>query len=295
MPMPQQFVQDLGGTIDEYMVEAVDRGAGVTPQVTVLGPDETVYANAQAATLDAVNTTVSGTVARGATTVAVTASTNIVAGRRYLLGTANTEPTELVRCRSLTGTTVTLSRPTLYAHATLVGFVGTRLSYAVTAAQATTLFFDGFARWNWADLGSATRNRQTFTALECVLRPTVRLASTNDLHVRDPKLYRKIDAELDADEVLDTAYEDCLSEINPKSPARTIVGANGLIVPTVYRALWIAASQFGEGFVYLRDLYETEWKRAIEQFRKNFPDDADQDGSVEPHERAFSSIRFGRA
>lgn len=297
MSLPQQIVRSFGATIDFYPKDPVDHGAGagVVPQVTVRGPDGAVYVNAATATLDPVDTTLSSSASIGATTIAVTSATSVIRGRKYLLGTAASELQEMVRIRNISGTTLTVFRPLVYAHASGAEFMGTRLSFAVTSAQATTLFWDGSAEWNWTADGSAARDRRTRTAVECVLQPLERLATANDMQIRDPKFYRKIDSESDVDELLDTAFEDVISQVSPQTHARTIQGSDGFILPTVYRALWLAACQFGEPFAYLRDIYNTEWERSIALLKANFPADNDQDGFVESHERAFSSVRFERA
>jgi hypothetical protein len=65
-----------------------------------------------------VNTTLNGAVSAGATTFVVTSGTNITAGDVLFLGDPSTANYELVRVKSVSGTTVTPEEPVTYAHAT---------------------------------------------------------------------------------------------------------------------------------------------------------------------------------
>jgi hypothetical protein len=64
-----------------------------------------------------VNTTLNGAVSAGASTITVTSGTNIAAGDLLFLGDSSTSNYELVRVKSISGTTVTLEEPCTYAHA----------------------------------------------------------------------------------------------------------------------------------------------------------------------------------
>ena len=294
MPIPQHFVRNVGGLIDVSPPLRPD--ATPAAQVTVRGPDMTIYASAVDATVDAVNTTLGSAAAAAATTVTVASATGIVVGRRYLVGNGTSAPREMVRVRGISGTTITLSRPLRSAQATGAGFVGTRLSLAVTAAQASALFWDGHAEWNFADDGNgASRNRRIMAPVECTLRPHERLATVVDLFARDPRWDRKVDTELDVDEVLDLAYEDVLEKLGGKFRVRTVVGAQGFVTPTVYQAFVMIAANYGAEWTEQRGWYEQQRDAALASLVANHPADLDQDTYIERHERGFTSIRTDRA
>lgn len=63
------------------------------------------------------NTTLNGAVSAGATTVTVTSASNIAAGDVLFLGDSSTSNYELVRVKSVSGTTVTLEEACTYNHA----------------------------------------------------------------------------------------------------------------------------------------------------------------------------------
>lgn len=291
MALPQHFQQSVGGTIDIVLPERPN--TALSQLVTVRGSDGAVYVDAQTATLDAVDTTLSSAAAAGARTLAVTSAASIVAGRVYRVGSTATEQAETVRVRSVSGTTLTLARPTVHAHANGAAVLGTRLSFAVTGTQASTLFFGGEAEWNWSDDG-LTRNRYDYGAVECTRRAHRRLATTNDLYAREPKLWRKVDADVELEEVLDTAYSQTLERLNPRYRVRTGRGSEMYSEATIWRALANLAVLYGSDYVYLRDYYEQRWEAALSELTGNFAADLDQDGIIEAHEGPTRSVRFAR-
>lgn len=289
MPLPQAIVRDVGGTIDIVLPERWD--GATTPTVTVCGPDGTAYVSAANATADTVSTTISAGAAIGASSVTVASATGITPGRTYLLGTAASELTEHVRVRAVASTTVYLYGPTLYAHASGVGFVGTRLSYAVTSAQATTLFARGWAVWTYT-VSSASKTAHT--AVECVLKTVRRMASVADWQLRVPQLYYRLDG-VNADALLQSAFEDVLSSVEPRYRVRTTIGDEAWSVPTIYRASEVMAAEWGADWAPQRDYYRAEWTRQVAEAVKNFPVDNDEDGSVTAIEGGYHSIRFARS
>lgn len=289
MALPQAIVYGVGGTVEIQLPVRPD--SSPAPTVTVYGPDGTAYASAQSATVDSVNTTISSGLSTGETTIAVTSATGVVIGGLYLVGDGASSPKEFIRVRTKSSNTLTLARPIRYGHSSSDPFVGTKLSYAVTAAQASATFFGGYARWTWTE---STVTRQDETAVECTRTRLIRLATWQDLHIRDAKFYRKIDTELDVDELLVTAFDDSLDQLGITSHARALIGSNSMIRPTVYRALMLAADNFGRDYEYLRDRYKLEWEIALSSIQAAYPADNNQDGTIDATEGLYRSIRFQR-
>lgn len=74
-----------------------------------------IYQSAVGASI--ANATLSGAVSAGATSVVVAAATNIAAGDILFLGDSSSSNWELVRVRSVSGTTITLEEACTYSHA----------------------------------------------------------------------------------------------------------------------------------------------------------------------------------
>lgn len=286
MGVSQHFVQTLGGTVDVQLQIRPD--AAPAPTVSVFGPGGTVYVDAQAATVDAVNTTLTAAPARGDRTVAVTSATGITVGREYLVGNGVLSPREPVRVRGVSTLTVTLSRPLMNAHVNASPFVGTRLSYPVTSAQATTLFFDGRVRWTWTD---ATVTRHTWRSVDCCEYAHERLATLQDLQRLVPKLFYQMPLELDHEELLSIAYEETLEQLEGPVRIRTRTDSQAFIDATCYAAAMRLVEMRGPEFFDQLEHYEKRWLKKCDAISQIGPFDNDQDGSVEAHEGGSFMIR----
>lgn len=288
MAISQHIVRDLGGTIDILLNARPAAAPAAT--VTVRGPGGTIYVNAQSATVDSVETTLSSSAARGARSVAVTSATGIIAGREYLVGDGTSNPREHVRVRSISGTTITLVRPLLYAQASGDSFDGVYLSYAVTAAQATSLFLGGRVTWIWTE-GTTTRN--TLRSLDCTLYPHERLATAQDLGRVMPKIFYRIPLEIDVEEALDLGYQDTLERLEGPVRIRTKTDSHSFIEATAYGAARRIAESMGSEQAEVRDYYAKRWAEKCDAAAQLGPFDNDQDGFVEAHEGGSHMIRVG--
>lgn len=294
MALPQAFLRDVGGTI--YLDAPVRSTAGVpAPTVVVRNSGNAAIVAATAATLDAASTTMTPAVAIGDRVLTVASTANFVAGRRYRLGPANpataSEGVEWVTVREVaSGTVLNLRGPTLYAHAAAAPLVSTRLSYVVTAAQASALFWDGHAEW---DLDATSHPENVWTGVECVLRLLHNLCTVADVARRDPILFRRLKAEQDPEALVQVAFEDVMEALGGSFRARTLIGSDALVVPTTYRTLLEIAQQQGNEAAMTR--YAELLAGALTTLRSTRPADLDQDGVVEPHEAAYETIRVDRA
>lgn len=77
-----------------------------------------IYTYRPAVGLNIANTTLNGVVSMGATTFVVNAATNIAIGDLLFLGDPTPSNYEIVRVKSLSGTTITPEEPVVNAHAT---------------------------------------------------------------------------------------------------------------------------------------------------------------------------------
>lgn len=290
MALPQAIIRDVGGTIS--LLAPVR--AGAAPTVVVRDRSNTALVAATAATLENVNTTLSANPAEGDRQVTVTSAANVVVGRTYRLGPADpsaaTAPYEFVRVAGIAATVLTLRDELKYDHVNATVFASTLLTYAVTGAQASTLFWDGHAEW---DLDTTVHPANIWTGLECTLRGHVNLATLADVAKRDALLAARLSATHDPQALLDNAFEDVLERVGSKFRARTVVGSDAWVKPTVYRVLVELAQQYGADKALER--WQSALDEAINTMLATHPADIDQDGAVEDHEGPYTTGRVYRA
>ncbi len=143
--MNQQILLDVGGDVT---FDATQGRATGTPTVTLVKPDDTTIST-PAVTNDSVDTTVNASAAAGAAALTLTSTTGVAVGRRYLIDNTLNDP-EWVHIKSVdSATAVTLHGPIAYAYSTGDAFQGTRLTAAVSAAEADTLDEGYEARWSY--------------------------------------------------------------------------------------------------------------------------------------------------
>jgi hypothetical protein len=137
-----EVAQNATPTVEIY---AQASGAISSATVAIYGPDSDTALQSGSATVDSVSTTVATVASTNATQFTVSSATDIVAGRRYLLGLK--EGAETVQVERLDGTTVYLRHPT--AGVIRVGdtFTGLRVSYALTTATTATRKTNCHAAW----------------------------------------------------------------------------------------------------------------------------------------------------
>ena len=130
----QEIVFNLSGQTFFYDPPELFRPSG-TPTVEVFSTDEDDDGTAESATtgacsVDSVNTTLSGAVSAGDTSLALTSSTGVSKGRRYLLTDSDGE-CEFVEIAGASGTSATLRHPLVNGYASGSTFQGTRISIGV--------------------------------------------------------------------------------------------------------------------------------------------------------------------
>ena len=123
MSLPQHILFEIGNTVTLHVPV---RPAAAQTVSCYTGLGAAVF-ETKTATLEAINTTLNGAITRGATTLVVTAATNIAAKSILWLNVF-----EQVVVESVASTTVTLRRPVLNDHANGVAIASNKLTYAVS-------------------------------------------------------------------------------------------------------------------------------------------------------------------
>jgi len=242
----------------------------------------------QAATLTSISTTLSASASRGASAISVASATNIAKGSTLWL-TAH----EDVRVKSVTGTNVQLWRPLMHDHDSTADAQSHRLTYAVSAANAGTLFWDGRLVWL---IDSATVYQQPCI---CTKYPWYRHAGIQDWYAEEPRLYDLLDPEVDAEEALDAALAEVVKRVAAATARRawTYVGPVSFVAATIYAAqCTLYRRQSGDAAEQLYARYREAFQTEIEQVTSGAAwRDEDQDSDFEAHEqRSFRSGRLFR-
>lgn len=284
MARPQAITLDRGGLVSEYLPIA----AGATPLVEIVNAGGgIVVAGRTPDTVDAVSTTLSAAAAMGARTLTVASATGIVVGRRYRI-LPGAPYGETVKVRAISGTTLTLSAPTCNPYASGSAFVGTYVAVAVTAAEASSLFFDGCATWTWAAMGTTPPVQ---TPVECVRFPIVRTATLASVRAIYPLVHQLLPAEADAEEMLDSALDAVLLAV--KFRPNTVRGSSAFERATCLRFLLDAFDAVGNSAEFL-DRWQGKLFEAQETLDR-FGVDENQDGAITSEEGVRTSVRLGRS
>ena len=151
--MNAEIVKDVGGAV---ALDTPQQGRPSSATVTIYNPDGTTLVASGSATIDTCNTTTTATVAAGVTAVAVSSTTGIEVGRHYVISGADGR-SEWVRVMALSGTDVTLAEDLAHGYASGAAFVGTRISKAISAANAATLDEGYSAAWVYTTDGTQYR------------------------------------------------------------------------------------------------------------------------------------------
>ena len=280
MTLPQHIVYDIGGTLS-LSVSSLPSAATVTVETdggAAIVTDED-------ATVSSVSTTLSSAAAAGATTIALTSATGVAEGLVLRLA----GPAENVRVKSVSGSTATLWRPLLHAHASGAAATGTLVTYAVSAEDADTLFFDGRAIWT---LDSTSKQ---LTACECTKYPLSRDAACDAAVLFDelPQLNNILDSTVDTERLLDDAHAEVLERIGGKHRVRVYTGSDCFRRATVFAAARrIYRSRAGDSADQLYQRYSDALTTAVDELQGYAPRDTDQDGVIEERERI--SMKSGR-
>lgn len=269
----QTLIKAVGGTVE---TQFLDRYVTSCTVGVYTAEGSAKVAAGTTATVDTVNTTLSGAAAARATSVTVTSATGIATNRRYRIGTTGTaEAPEVITVKSVSGTTVTLWAPLLVAHASGAAFAGTRVSYAVTSTAADVTWVNGWATF------TPTSGDPVTEAVECYLTKIPEfLCDESDLRQVFPKLSRNIDAELDLPAALRLARDEVLLDLGGKNRAQTFLGANEFRRQAALKFWLLQRYAFGDEWTQQMDKVEAEYEKRKTELIATMPIDADQDGTT---------------
>lgn len=169
--MNAEIALDIGGTLTLDPTEATGRPTSATLIITKPG-SSTVHVASTSATLDSINTTLSVAAAVGAQTITVDSVTGIAVGRVILLRNASGQHERALVTKTATSTVVTLAEPLEYAYASADAVVSDRLTYALSAANATPEGEAYKVAWTYV-IGGVTYRRNAFYDVVRSVWPTV--------------------------------------------------------------------------------------------------------------------------
>jgi len=283
----QAVVKNRGGTIETYFLDR----RPVSCTVSLYNGEGSVKVDAATATVDTVNTTLSGAAARGAFTLSLASAAGVVVGRRYLVGaTDSTEPREVVTVKSIASTTATLWAPLHYAHSSGVSFGGTRCTYAVSSSQADVLWWDGYADWT-PDSGEVVTE-----VVDCVLRKIPEnLIDETDIRDVLPKAMKILDAEVDMPAALRSARDEFLRRLGGRNRAYCALGADHFRQPCAL-VFWLQRRYaLGDEWMAMMDLMDKELDVLVQKIQSEIPFDNDQDGvTTSQNDGGFTVIKLSR-
>jgi len=284
MPLPQHITEAVGGTV---FLDLQERPSAA-PTLTAMQDNGTIIADGVTATLDGVDTTLNGATAKGATQITLNDNSSVVPGQEiWFSDDAESALVRIVDPLVVGG--VYLQRPLLKAHADATPVQGTRASYAITAGQADTTFWDGRVQWTVDGVIK-------WTSLECTLYPLDRVANAQDLFDENPKFADAVDCEEEQERSLDAAHRHVLSLIGAKGRVRVFTGSEAFKDCTVlawwkrhYRRMKGEAN--GEMFGRYKNELDEEIARTVE----TTPRDLNQDGIITESEKmSFNSVKLAR-
>lgn len=243
-----RWVQYLTSGSITFDLPSRPTGAGTASVLTASGSVLT----SPTPTLDSVNTTLGASAAAGATSVTVSSATGITAGRRYLVGGAETAGGEVVLVASVSGTTVTLQRALTSARASGVTFQGTRITVAV--ASTCTAEIARQRRVEWTDPDTSEVIAVPFDVTRYAPRTFLTTSLLMDL---DPILRKRLATGTSLPAVIERAWEMVLSDLATKD--RHPGGYAGVIDLTtahayLVRSLIAETDTSAEGIEYRDDM-----------------------------------------
>lgn len=209
---------------------------------------------ATAPTLDAVNTTLTAGVAAGASVLPVTDATGITAGRRFLLGGAESVGGEMVTVRSVASLNVTLMRPLRAAQATGATLQGTRLTFAIGAAGCPAPGRNYRIEWTPA---SGDEDLALVLPYDVTRYAPVTYLTLEDLRDLDPILSKRLSAGTWLPAVVDRAWTVLLGHVSQKIDPGGVAGTVDLTLAHGYLTRALLAETAGkddETVAYLEDM-----------------------------------------
>lgn len=277
MPLPQHITRGHGGTI---RVEFAQTETSATV-VIVDGAGQTKV-NETAATWVGLSTDLSGAVTAGGTSIVVSSAADFTSGLDFWV----LNPREHHRCKSLSGTTVTLWAPLLYDHPDSSVVESTEFTLTVTSDQANAQWFDGWAKWTPGS-GAAP----VYTGVECTPYELPRIANQTDLTTLIPTLADQIDDTEDVNATLDAAHADVLSMLGARSRARVSPASREFVRATCYRwAVNHFGSLMGPTAREMEATFADRLNLELQALSEIVPQDPDGDGLIsETEQRGYRS------
>jgi hypothetical protein len=221
---------------------------------TVSTPAGGVTQSSTAASLDSVNTTLSGGAAGGASTLNLTSGTGVTVGQRYLLGGAESTGGEVVTVRAYAANVATLARPLRAAQASGATFQGTRLTFAVGASAVTVPYRNMRVEWTPAAGDVDLALVLPFDALRWA---PVTYLTIEDLRDLDPLLAKRLGAGTWLPAVVARAWDVLLGHVAQKIDPGGVAGLVDLTLAHGYLTRALLAETVGkddEAVAYLNDM-----------------------------------------
>lgn len=285
------FPVSTPGTLEVYAPLRPD----ASPTVAVYDVNGTAtVAAATAATRDSVETTTAAGAGAGDTQLALASTSSVVPGRRYLVGDAATEATEVVIVRDVqaTGGIVTLTTPLLYPHGYGESFDGTRISYAFTSSIFTAVGSTYKASFSWAN-GSTS---QSALELDFAIskHALASRAQVVDLQIVDPQLLSRVGYHTDWTLTRTFALGELLSDIATRWEPWCLRGTTqGFERAHVWRWLALLAEQTDDE--RKADRYLARYQGELDKVVTAPNVDLDQDNAIAENEGGLIGGRIRRA
>jgi len=283
MSIPQNILYEGGGTV---VIEPLDRHATAT--ATIHTGSGSTLVDDKDCTVSAIDTTLAEAAAAGDTAIAVATGEGVQLAEGDTLWLRS--PSEAVKVRSVSTDDIELWSPLLYAHASGTVAEGTAVTLTVTAAEAVTLFWSGWARFTLADASVIEAD------CSCSKHPVLRTASEQTLRRLVPKLADMVCEGIDVDGQLDSAHEAVLSQIEEKDRVFAMCSSTAFELATCHQYL---ATHFepdpSESGTILYERYVARLKESVAALASNAPHDTNQNNIIEPHERVnMRGVRVSR-
>lgn len=293
--MKARFAKDRAATLRFTPVDG-PYTLSPAPTVTLTAADGSVIQASASATPSTINTTLDGAVTKDAGTVTVDDATSISRGKQFWL----IDPPELVTCRDLDTLTVTLERPTRYAHDDGTAVTGAEVTYALTTTHTDTLYRNARAEWAYTGQDGATVATQNFDVVGHVFRVPLTFADLEDELPAELLRVRGVTYETMLRKAEERLYDDCqargrrIDEV--RSPDQFKAAAVGAI-----RA-WLLGRDRDKDETALErwrtaeGIYEQDFERAISRVEwLDFDEDGvldgtDDGGSTVDTEDGFSEL-----
>ncbi len=279
--IPQHFTKDIGGTVS---LELSTRPTTVT--LDILTDTNAEVTVSQSAAISSVNTTLSSAASARDTTVSVASATGFAEGVELRLD----NPPEKCRVKSVSGTTITLWEPLLYAHASGEEAEGTQVSFTINSAVATSspLFWDGRVIWTVDSV-------KHITAVECTKYPLRLAATEQDVYAEDPEIRMFLSGSDDLRNGLQAAFDDILTDLSGKGRNHVYTASHEFNRAVVFKYLANLYRRGGESSEDRREIYEQAYQHEFGTIASTLPRDDDQDAYVEAGEKiSANTIRITR-